>query len=416
MTPGTSPPQRQAPPPGAKRGRLGGPLLLTSFIAVPAVVLRVGGAHPTPLLALVIFGAAVVAASFLLAWAAEAVQVDISGGLAIALLAFIAVLPEYAVDLYFAYVAGSDPDYAHYAAANLLGANQLVLGFGWPLVAFVGLRALGKRTGRSVRELTLEPKRRTELAFLGVAGVLAFVMPLSGEIHLALAIVLLALFGLYLRQVARQETTEPELVGTPQRLADLPRQRRRPLLAAIFVFAAIAVLASAEPFAHALIDTGTRLGIDKVLLVQWLAPLASEAPEFIVAILLARRGNADDALGSLLSSKVNQWTLLVGSIPLAFLAGGGGAALPLDSRQVAEVVLTATQTALGFAVLLRLRFHLYAAGAIFALFLVQFAIPGHTARYVISGIYVLLTVGTLAVNRRGLRPLVAPMLGAFRRR
>jgi len=392
----------------AASGHLTRPLVLTSLIAIPAVVLRGGGIHPDPLLALAIFGGAVVAASFLLAWAAEAVQVDISGGLAIALLAFIAVLPEYAVDLYFAYTAGHDPTYVHYAAANLIGANQLVLGFGWPLVAFVALRSLAKKRGTRVRELVLSPRRRIELAFLGVAGALSFVMPFAEEIHLALALVLLALFGVYLRQVARQEVTEPELLGTPKRMAALPTNRRRPLLAGIFVFAALAILASAEPFAHALIDTGTELGIDQVLLVQWLAPLASEAPEFIVAILLARRGNADDALGALLSSKVNQWTLLVGSIPLAYLAGGGSVALPLDSRQVGEVLLTATQTALGFAVLLRLRFHVYAASTIFVLFLVQFIVNNTTAHLVVSVVYAVLAVVALAYNRRGILPLAQP--------
>jgi cation:H+ antiporter len=383
-------------------------LLPTAFVAVPAVLLRATGTHPAPVLALVTFGAAVVAASFLLAWAAEAVQVDISGGLAIALLAFIAVLPEYAVDLYFAYTAGSRPEYVHYAAANLLGANQLVLGFGWPVVALVGLRGVALRTGHPVRELILSPRRRTELAFVGVAGCLAFVMPASGEIHLALALVLLGVFGLYLRQVARQAVTEPELLGTAERLATLPRRRRRPLLAGTFVFAALAVLAAAEPFATAIIDTGAQLGVSKVLLVQWLAPLASEAPEFIVAILLARRGNADDGIGALLSSKVNQWTLLVGSIPLAYLVGGGPAALPLDSRQVAEVLLTATQTALGFAVLLRLRFHLYAAAVLLALFVGQFAVPGTTGRYVISGGYAVLALGWLIADRAHLPALAVP--------
>jgi cation:H+ antiporter len=383
-------------------------LAIAAVIALPAIVLRSGGIHPEPILALFIFGAAVVAASFLLAWAAEAVQVDISGGLAIALLAFIAVLPEYAVDLYFAYTAGSNPEYVHYAAANLLGANQLVLGFGWPLVAFVGLRAVAKRQGHSVRELILGPRRRVELAFVGVAGALAFVMPASGQIHFALALVLLGLFGLYLRQVARQGVTEPELMGTAERLATLPSRQRRPLLAFVFVFSAAAVLAAAEPFATALIDTGTELGVSQVLLVQWLAPLASEAPEFIIAILLAKRGNADDGLGALLSSKVNQWTLLVGSIPIAYLAGGGSFALDLDSRQVAETVLTATQTALGFAVLLRMRFHLYAAVALFALFLVQFALPGHAGRYAISVVYALLAIAVVVRDRKHLPALATP--------
>ncbi|HET6816547.1 MAG TPA: PGPGW domain-containing protein [Mycobacteriales bacterium] len=391
------------------------PLLLCFAIAMPAVVLRASGVHPAPVLALFVFGAAVVAASFLLAWAAEAVQVDISGGLAIALLAFIAVLPEYAVDLYFAYTAGSHPEYVHYAAANLLGANQLVLGLGWPLVVIVGLRAIAKRRGRKVRELVLSRRRRIELAFVGVAGVLGFVMPLSRQIHIALGLVLLAVFGLYLWQIARQPQTEPELIGTPARIAQLPTPPRRTLLGVLFFFSALAVLASAEPFANALIDTGTQLGVNKVLLVQWLAPLASEAPEFIVAILLAMRGNADDGLGALLSSKVNQWTLLVGSLPVAYIAGGGHVALPLDSRQVAETTLTAAQTMLGFAVLLRLRFHLRWAVVLLGLFIVQFAVPGETARYVISAVYGVLALALIVrsqarVARRALVTLAGVVL------
>ena len=73
----------------------------------------------------------------MLAWAAEAAEVDISGGLAVALLAVIAVLPEYAVDLYFAYRAGEDPAYVQFAAANMTGSNRLLLGLGWSAVVLV---------------------------------------------------------------------------------------------------------------------------------------------------------------------------------------------------------------------------------------------------------------------------------------
>jgi hypothetical protein len=40
---------------------------------------------------------------------------------------------------------------------------------------------------------------------------------------------------------------------------------------------------------------------------------------------LALRGHQDSALGTPLSAKVNQWTLLVGSLPIAYAIGGGGA-------------------------------------------------------------------------------------------
>mgnify|MGYP003335434889 CR=1 FL=1 len=53
----------------------------------------------------------------------------------------------------------------------------------------------------------------------------------------------------------------------------------------LFALAAVVILLCAEPFAESLVASGSELGIDQFLLVQWLAPLASEAPEFIVAIL-----------------------------------------------------------------------------------------------------------------------------------
>jgi len=120
-----------------------------------------------------------------------------------------------------------------------------------------------------------------------------------------------------------------------------------------------------------------KLGIDEFLLVQWLAPLASETPEFLVAALLAVRGKATAALALLLAAKVNQWTLLVGSLALAYSAGAGQlAALPLDQRQVGEVLLTAAQSLFGLAVLAGLAFSLRDAALLAALFVGQLVLGG----------------------------------------
>src|SRR5205814_5423143 len=146
--------------------------------------------------------------------------------------------------------------------------------------------------------------------------------------------------------------------------------------------------ASASPFADGLVHTGQKLGIDEFLLVQWLAPLASEAPEFLVAALLAVRGKTTAALGLLLSAKLNQWTLLVGSLPLAYAVGvvthappSSGLevltlSLPLDVRQVDEVWLTAAQSLFGVAVLANLVLDLGEAFLLAGLFLAQFVAGG----------------------------------------
>ncbi|MGH3745341.1 MAG: sodium:proton exchanger, partial [Mycobacteriales bacterium] len=168
------------------------------------MVLRAGGLQPEPVVAMLVYGAAVVAASFLLAWAAEAAQLDISGGLAVAILAFIAVLPEYAVDLTYAYTAGHDPTFVQYAAANMTGSNRLLLGVGWPVVVLVALWFL-RKTGRTAGALELDEGNRLELGFLLVAGVVAFVMPVTGQIHLALGVALLIWFGVYAWRLAHGE-------------------------------------------------------------------------------------------------------------------------------------------------------------------------------------------------------------------
>jgi cation:H+ antiporter len=376
------------------------PLALGGLVTVPALVVRFGGLHVPSPFGLVLFGAAVVAASFLLAWAAEAARVDISGSLAIAILAVIAVLPEYAVDLYFAHRAGSDPAYVAYAAANMTGSNRLLLGLGWSVVVIIALLVASRRSGRSVRALVLESGHRLELGFLAVASVVAFVVPLTGQIHLLLGFALLGFFVFYLWKVSRTEATEPDLVGPAARIGGLAKRPRRALVIGLFLFAALVILASAKPFADSLVQTGRDLGIDEFLLVQWLAPLASEAPEFIVAILFALHGKGSDAIGTLISSKVNQWTLLVGSLPIAYLLGGGGAALPLDARQVEEFLLTATQTLLGVAALLALRFPRWLAATLLGLFALQFAFPGQHARYVLCVVYAGLAAVALVHNRR----------------
>jgi cation:H+ antiporter len=392
--------------------KLARPLALCVVLTVPALFLRLSGMHPAAPLNLATFGVAVVAASFLLAWAAEAARIDIAGPLAIAILAVIAVLPEYAVDIYFSYTAGHNPDYVQYAAANMTGSNRLLLGLGWPVVVITALWVASRRSGRDVRELVLQSGYRMELGFLLIASVVGFVIPLSGEINLVLGFALLGFFVFYMWKASRAEASEPDLVGAAARIGGLPDRGRRLLVIAMFVFAAAVILLSAEPFANSLITTGTQLGINKFLLVQWVAPLASEAPEFIVAILFAVHGKGSDAIGTLISSKVNQWTLLVGSLPLAYLVGGGGTALPLDPRQIEEFLLTATQALLGVAALLTLRFPRWLAFTLLGLFAAQYAVPGQAGRYVLIAIYAAIAIAALARNRRFIWPaLMAPFRG-----
>ena len=277
------------------------------------------------------------------------------------------------------------------------------------LVSVVVARRSGaaKPTG-----LALEPANRVELGFLLVAGVAAFVMPAGGQIHLALGLALLAWFGFHLYKVSHGDVEEPDLIGTAAAIGELPDRPRRIAVVGLFLVSGAVVLVCAKPFAENLVSAGTELGLDRFLLVQWLAPLASEAPEFIIATIFAARGKGTAAIATLISSKVNQWTLLIGSLPIAHLLGGGGPSLPLDSRQVEEVLLTATQTLMGVALLLALRFNRASAWALLILFAVQFPVNTPQGRLVLCGVYAAVAAGALIVNRRHLIATIrAPFFG-----
>lgn len=177
-------------------------------------------------------------------------------------------------------------------------------------------------------------------------------------------------------------------------------------IGALILFAAGAVLSTAEPFAESLIGAGVEMGVDEFLLVQWVAPFASEAPEFLIASLLALGGRPGAGMGTLISSKVNQWTLLIASLPIAYgLGGGGWGGLGFDSRQVEEVFITAAQSLLAVIGIARLSFSWWGALVLAVLFLIQFAIPSSEVRLVIAWIYIGLALLLVVVRRPALAQL-----------
>ena len=380
------------------------PLLGAALLTAPGLYLRATGIHLAPPLEAAAYGATILGAAFLLSWAAEVAQLDISKALSLAILALIAVLPEYAVDLYFAWAAARRPDYAAYATANMTGANRLLVGLGWPVI--VAIYALRTRRG-TVR---LDPTENVAIGFLGVATTYSFLIPAKGTLSLLDTAILVALFGIYAARTARLPVHAPTLIGPAALIGRLRRAPRRLATAALFLSSAIAILLTAEYFAEALVASGRPLGVDEFLLVQWAAPLASEAPEFVIAAIWAFRGEPADGLGVLVSSKVNQWTLLIGTIPLVYsLSLGAPGSLRLDLQQEHELWLTAAQSLLAVAVLADLRLGIPEAAALFALFAVQFLIPGIRIEAAIA--YGVLAALYLARHHRRLPTLLRAAFG-----
>jgi len=361
-------------------------------LMVPGVYIALSGVDLSDPLKALSYGIAIVGAAFLLSWAAEVVQLDFSQGLALALLALIAILPEYVVDATYAYLAAEDPAYAGYAVANMTGANRLLIGIAWPMVIAIGWLRFRKSM------VSLETQHGLELVVLLAATVYAFTIPFRGEISLVDFFVLVSMFVFYIWRVAHLPAEEPHLVGPAKLIGSLSTRARRAFTAVIAIVAAVGILLVAKPFATSLVSTGTAMGIDEFLLVQWIAPLASEAPEFVVVALFAWRGAATAALGTLVSSKINQWTLLVAMLPLVYSFGiGAPTALPLDQRQEDEILLTAAQSLFAVALLLDLRLSLTGAGALFALFIVQMIFP--ETRSVLTVVYIVLAAIVVLMSR-----------------
>ena len=315
-------------------------LIAATVIALPGPVLRVLDVAnvynydlPHPVEA-AIFGLGIFAAATLLTWASEVAETEMSAGLALVVLALIAVLPEYAVDLYFAITAHAQPEHAHLAIANMTGGNRLLVGLAWPVIFFIFWRKFKQNV------MPVDRGNALGIAFLGAATLYSFSIPLRGNLSLIDTAVMFSLFLAYLYITSRSPPEEErEFIGPAAVIGAMAPIPRRLTVLAIFIFAAGVIFAAAEPFANSLVDTGKSAGIDQFVLVQWVAPIASESPEFILAGLLALRGRHDAGMTILISSKVNQWTLLVGSLPLGYAISGSTLhPLGFDSRQSEEVV------------------------------------------------------------------------------
>ena len=378
-------------------------VLMGQWMVLRALHVSLTPGHEALFAGLGIFGAA-----FLLSWGAELAELELSQALALALLALMAVLPEYAVDMYLAWKAAHDPSYTAYAAANMTGANRILIGLGWPVVLFCSWGATRKR------EICLEPAQRVELVTLLVATLYAFTIPLRRSLSLLDTVCLVGLFVVYLVQSSKAAHVTPELSGPPVHLAVCPRPLRRFLTVLLFVIPGLAIFLAAEPFANGLLQSARHLGVEEFVLIQWLAPLASESPEFIVAILFAARARAGEGLGTLISSKVNQWTLLIGMLPLVYsISGGHVMPMHLDARQNEEIFLTVAQSLLAVIVLVNGRFGLGEGVMLAGLFLTQLLIPSPSIRLMYGGLYILISLGYL-MNRPCRASLRALLLHGFR--
>ena len=388
--------------------------------------------HPGTEAEVAIFGLGILSAAFLISTGAEAAQHDIPASLAVAVVAFIAVLPEYAVDLLLAWEAGKGIEGKdELALANMTGANRLLLGVGWATVIFLfawrsaGPRRLLAATARGVwRNLRRHPADADEpllqlpggigldIGILTVATLYSFLIVAKGRIAIEDTVVLGLLFLWYVIRLTRSPVDEPELEGPAAVIGALPTARRRAAVLFLIGYSALVIALSAEPFVHGLEQVGRDVGIGEFFVIQWIAPLASESPEFLAALYLVWRGSAGLGVNMLISSKVNQWTLLIGSIPVAYIAAGGAFSGIISSdKQSAEIFITAAQSAFGVMLIIDRRLTARAGFALLGLFLAQlmtqfFFQDNNTLRVAFGVVYLALTALMLTRHWRSIGPVL----------
>jgi len=240
------------------------PIVLAALAALPGIVVALAHIELSYPMTALAAGISILASAFILVWACDAAQADVSQSLALAVVAVVAVLPEYAVDMYFTWQAGRfpDSDYAQYAIANMTGANRLIIGVAWVVVVVI----FWVKTRRAVE---LGRDRLLEIQFLAMATVYAFLIPIKGSLAWYDGIVFIGLYIWYIVIAARRPQVEVMIEGPGAYLADLPRVPRRVWTILLFLFAAATILLNAERFCEGLVCTGKACGISEFLLVQW---------------------------------------------------------------------------------------------------------------------------------------------------
>ncbi|WP_254767216.1 sodium:calcium antiporter [Salinilacihabitans rarus] len=382
-------------------------------------------------------GIAILGAAFLLAWAAETAEKDVPRSFAIAVLAVLAVAPEYAVDALYAWTAGAQAgtergiEAGNLAIANMTGANRILIGLGWSAIALFTLRRSLKVADVSVRHrdgvladsVVLDRGIAIEILFLGMATVWAFFIPLMGGIDILDTIVLVGLYVLYIAIILKAGVeVEEEHIGVPAYLQTYARPKRVATVIGLFAYSGVMLLLAVEAFAHGLEGLGVDYGIPKFFMIQWVAPLASESPELIVVAVLVLKSRSTAGFNALISSKLNQWTLLIGTLAVVYSLGlGQYGVLEFEYKQALEIWLTAAQSFFALAILVNFEISGREAVALLALFSSQVTIEflllrvlpvanpevlSHQSLLAFTAVYVLLGTALFVHRRRAIAELM----------
>lgn len=310
-----------------------------------------------------------------IAWGAESAQFFIAQGFALAILAWMQTLPEFAVEAVLAW-----RQQVPFLLANLTGALRMLTGLGWPMIYFAASSVHRRRTGTRLRQIDLDPNHSVEVMGLLLPLLYLGFVFWKGKLELYDAAILIAIYAAYLFILSKMPPEEEEgiedLEAIPRYIVTSPRPRRIALITLCFVAGGALIYFTAEPFLSSLIALGALVGVSSFVFIQWVAPFVSEFPEMASTFYFARSvTGAPMALMNMVSSNINQWTLLMAMLPIIYsLSRGTPSAIPFDERQKLELLMTIGQALVGMLFLVNMVLAWWEATFLFVLWAVQFAI------------------------------------------
>ena len=270
----------------------------------------------------------IMGSALLIAWAAEAAQFLMSQGLALAILAWLQTLPEFAVEGVIAWEAGKDPEKIHLVTANFTGSLRLLVGLGWPLIFATAAFFTRRRRGGVLGHIELDEEHAVEV--IGLAPPILYFVFIwwKGNLTIFDSIVLTGLYLAYLyilnKIPPRSDENIEDMERIPRAILSLPNRQRNAAIAGLFAGGGMILYFAAHPFLDSMLALAVSLGVSQFIFVQWLAPFLWEFPEKVSAFYWARRiKSAPMALMNMVSSNINQWTVLVAMLPIVFGASRG---------------------------------------------------------------------------------------------
>lgn len=316
---------------------------------------------------------AILFAAMLIAWAAESAQFFIAQGFALAILAWLQTLPEFAVEAVLAW-----KQQVPLLLAGLTGALRLLTGLGWPMIYFTAAYFYRRKHNRRMGRIHLEPEHCVEVVGLLVPLAYMVLVYFKRSLTLVDAVVLVVIYVLYLLVLSRMP---PQEEGGIEDLERIPRYivrsspvRRNLMIISLFLGGGMLIYFTADPFLGSLLAVATVMGVPNFVFIQWVAPFVSEFPEKVSAFYWARTvDRASMALMNMVSSNVNQWTLLTAMLPIVYsMSLGTPSAIPFDDQQQLELLMTLGQSLIGMMFLVNMELAWWEATALFVLWFIQF--------------------------------------------